>query len=404
MKHLTILFFLFLSASTFAQTGIGTTTPHASAQLEVSSTTKGFLPPRLTTIQRNAIANPATGLQIYNITTNTLEYKTVSGWVSLISNPNGVNSGEMQYWDGSAWVVIPSSTNDGAILSVVGGIPTWVAAPDAPIIGNATGGDTQARVSFTAPASSGSAAIVAFPVSSGSGGIRATGISSPIIVTGLTNGTAYTFTVTAINSFGTGVASAASYPVTPYQVTSVTSPTGQIWMDRNLGATQVATSSKDVYAYGDLYQWGRAADGHQINTSGTTTVQSSLTRPGTTFITGSENWYNGPNPDNLWQEVNGINNPCPIGYRLPTETEWEAERATWSSNDLAGAFASLLKLPMAGGRSSSSGSLLNVGDVGDYWSSTVSSTNSRYLRFRSGGALMNARNRAYGHAVRCLKD
>ncbi|MFT6480189.1 MAG: hypothetical protein ACJAVP_003348, partial [Spirosomataceae bacterium] len=71
---------------------------------------------------------------------------------------------------------------------------------------------------------------------------------------------------------------------------------------------------------------------------------------------------------------------------------------------LAGAFASLLKLPMAGGRSSSSGSLLNVGTVGDYWSSTVSSTNSRYLRFRSGGALMNARNRAYGHAVRCLKD
>jgi uncharacterized protein (TIGR02145 family) len=404
MKHLTILFFLFLSASTFAQTGIGTTTPHASAQLEVSSTTKGFLPPRLTTVQRNAIANPATGLQIYNLTTNTLEYKTASGWVSLISNPNGVNSGEMQYWDGSAWVVIPSSTNDGAILSVVGGIPTWVAAPDAPIIGNATGGDTQARVSFTAPASSGSAAIVAFPVSSGSGGIRATGISSPIIVTGLTNGTAYTFTVTAINSFGTGVASAASYPVTPYQVTSVTSPTGQIWMDRNLGATQVATSSKDVYAYGDLYQWGRGTDGHQINTSGTTTVQSSLTSPGTTFIRGSENWYNGPNPDNLWQGVNGINNPCPIGYRLPTETEWEAERATWSSNNPAGAFASLLKLPVAGFRGYSNGSLYLVGTFGGYWSSTVSSTNSRYLYFFSSIATMGTGQRAYGYAVRCLKD
>ena len=175
-------------------------------------------------------------------------------------------------------------------------------------------------------------------------------------------------------------------------------------MDRNLGATQVATSSKDVYAYGDLYQWGRGTDGHQINTSGTTTVQSSLTIPGTTFITGSENWYNGPNPDNLWQEVNGINNPCPSGYRLPTETEWEAERATWSSNDPAGAFASLLKLPMAGFRFNSSGSLGAVGTGGRYWSSTVSSTRSRSLRFGSSSADVGTNYRASGFAVRCLKD
>ena len=124
MKHLTILFFLFLSVGTYAQTGIGTTTPDPSAQLEVSSTSKGFLPPRMTTEQRDNISNPATGLIIYNTTTNILEYKIASGWVSLISNPDGVNAGEMQYWDGSAWVVIPSSTNDGAILTVVDGIPT----------------------------------------------------------------------------------------------------------------------------------------------------------------------------------------------------------------------------------------------------------------------------------------
>jgi hypothetical protein len=89
MKHLTILFFLFLSAGTYAQTGIGTTAPHASAQLEVSSTSKGFLPPRMTTEQRDNISNPATGLIIYNTTTNILEYKIESGWVSLISNPDG---------------------------------------------------------------------------------------------------------------------------------------------------------------------------------------------------------------------------------------------------------------------------------------------------------------------------
>ena len=45
--------------------------------------------------------------------------------------------------------------------------------------------------------------------------------------------------------------------------TDQTTSTGKIWMDRNLGATQAATSSTDAASYGDLYQWGRAADGHE---------------------------------------------------------------------------------------------------------------------------------------------
>jgi hypothetical protein len=50
-----------------------------------------------------------------------------------------------------------------------------------------------------------------------------------------------------------------------------TSPdTGKVWLDRNLGARQVCTSSTDAACYGDLYQWGRAKDGHESRTSGTT--------------------------------------------------------------------------------------------------------------------------------------
>ena len=63
--------------------GIGTTTPAASAQLDVSSTSKGFLPPRMTTTDRDAIASPASGLIIYNNTTNSLEIRNSSAWVSL---------------------------------------------------------------------------------------------------------------------------------------------------------------------------------------------------------------------------------------------------------------------------------------------------------------------------------
>jgi len=61
-------------------------------------------------------------------------------------------------------------------------------------------------------------------------------------------------------------------------------------------------------------------------------------------------------------------------------------------------------LPVAGNRNNSNGSLNNVGSNGYYWSSTVSSTNSRNLNFNSTNANMNTNNRANGNSVRCLKD
>ena len=183
--------------------------------------------------------------------------------------------------------------------------------------------------------------------------------------------------------------------------------TGKVWMDRNLGATQVATSSTDAASYGDLYQWGRGADRHQIRTSGTTTTLSTTDAPGNAdFILATSSpydWRSGQNT-NLWQGVSGTNNPCPTGYRIPTEIEWEAERLSWSANTSVGAFASPLKLPMAGYRRLSGGSLSDVGSLGLYWSSTVSSTDARSLRFYSFLALVNTNNRADGFSVRCLKD
>jgi uncharacterized protein (TIGR02145 family) len=183
--------------------------------------------------------------------------------------------------------------------------------------------------------------------------------------------------------------------------------TGRIWSDRNLGATQVATSSTDANSYGHLYQWGRGTDGHQVRTSSTTTNLSSSDSPGHgNFILTTSSPYDWRNPQNtnLWQGVSGVNNPCPAGYRLPTEAEWNAERLSWSYSNAAGAFASPLKLPVAGYRLSSSGSLFYVGSDGFYWSSTVSSTNSRYLLFYSGDALMSSNGRANGSSVRCIKE
>jgi hypothetical protein len=65
--------------------GIGTTTPAASAALDISSTSKGLLPPRLSQAQRDAIASPATGLTIYNTTTNKLNTWNGTSWDASLS-------------------------------------------------------------------------------------------------------------------------------------------------------------------------------------------------------------------------------------------------------------------------------------------------------------------------------
>ena len=87
--------------------------------------------------------------------------------------------------------------------------------PDAPTIGTATGGNASASVTFTAPANVGGGAITGYTVVSTPDGVIGTGTSSPVTVSGLTNGTAYTFKVFATNAYGPSGLSAASNSVTP---------------------------------------------------------------------------------------------------------------------------------------------------------------------------------------------
>jgi hypothetical protein len=265
------------------------------SEVEIASTSQGFLPPHMTTAERDGIASLATGLTIYNTTKHSL-----------------------QWWNGGLWV----DDCDGPFFSYAVG-----------------------------------------SVFCASGATTVLGVTNP--------------------------------------------STGKTWMDRNLGASQVATSSTDANSYGDLYQWGRGSDGHQCRTSATTATLSSGDQPGHgEFILApsAPNDWRSPLNTNLWQGVNGVNNPCPSGYRLPTEAELDAERLSWSSNNAAGAFASPLKLPMAGDRNIANGSLGGVGSRGSYWSSTVTITRARKLDFDSGGAVFGYFVRASGGSVRCLKD
>jgi len=180
-----------------------------------------------------------------------------------------------------------------------------------------------------------------------------------------------------------------------------------LWMELNLGAARVATYKADALAFGDLYQWGRGTDGHQVRTSGTTLTLSSTDTPGHgNFIltpNGYLNWRN-PGNYNLWQGAVGINNPCPEGFRIPTRNELDCERLTWSTNNLNGAFASPLKWTAAGFRYPNDGNVLSAGAAGYYYSSTRQGFNLYYLGIYSTVANVTIAAPSNGLAVRCIKD
>ena len=212
-------------------------------------------------------------------------------------------------------------------------------------------------------------------------------------------------------------------------VVEVTNPTtGKTWMDRNLGAEQVATSTTDSKSFGDLYQWGRGADGHQCRNSTEQTGRSTNDQPGhnrfitvTRASTTTNDWRINQN-NNLWQGVTGINNPCPQGFRLPTDVEARAERLTWSSQSHVGAFNSVLKLPLAGYRDIN-GDILATAQGSEYgfiWTSSDSGTSpteaDSYIQYKSdalayndtgdkpASAFENPYDRARGYSVRCIKN
>jgi hypothetical protein len=298
LKTLFTLFiaFLFFSTTAFSQ-GVAINdskaAPHSSAILDISSTQKGFLPPRMTMSQRDSILNPANGLVVFNSTSGCLNYFFAGSWYE---------------WCGA--VVYPTGT-----------------------------------IHCTA---------------------------------------------------------------TPTAVVDVLNPaTGRTWMDRNLGASRAAISSNDSLAYGDLYQWGRRADGHQCRNSATTTTLSSTDQPphgNFIFSANSPIDWRSPQNDNLWQGVNGINNPCPSGYRVPTTAELNAERASWSTQNIAGAFASPLKLPKAGRRFGTGNGTYGDSTLGLYWTSLLVLQNVSTLFFNSDISMFVSNARADGASVRCIKE
>lgn len=201
--------------------------------------------------------------------------------------------------------------------------------------------------------------------------------------------------------------------------TTVRGTDGNIWLQQNLGSSAVAASVTDTAGYGDTFQWGRWDDNHQKRNAATTGVPSPNDPTGlgsgtSSFYTSSPNWWAGGALTDTWTATtpagvtttNGCD-PCKAlgpDWHLPSQTEWAGIVSSEGMTTIAQAYSSNLKLPMGGVRNTSGGFDF-VGQRGYYWSTTPSSTGSKYLY--CGTTLINANAggpRGQGMSIRCLKN
>ena len=194
---------------------------------------------------------------------------------------------------------------------------------------------------------------------------------------------------------------------------------------KNMSAEQQAAHTTPADTYGDLYQWGRMADGHEKRTSPTTAGPvSALNANGQPTGTAIGNFirisstpfdWRSPQNDNLWGVPKTVQDPCPPGWRVPTREEWLAvidnNTTTWQSSPVAGfkispdgGTTTTLFLPAALNRQRETGDVLGTNERGFYWSSTVDDIRAQGLLFSEGGVLVTSTGRALGLSVRCVSD
>ena len=362
-----------------------------SALMELQSTDKGFLLPRMTQAQRDAIASPAMGLMIYNTTANCLQINygspAAASWVPLgiCGNVGSLNCGSANVTGGP----LASSQTAGSVSASV------------PYAGGDGGSHTGQTVNSTG----------------------VTGLTATLPAGSFANGSGnlvYTITGTPAS------AGTASFILTiggqqcTLQVT-VGTPTGcgayvapnqwKAFMCHNLAS---ANTFADPYTpsweiNGGYWQWGRKA----MAAAGPSGPGAGEANAGP--ING---WNTTIPPNGAWSDASKTaDDPCPQGFRVPTLAQWQGVLAnntqsitgTWtesSTNYSSGRFFGPgLMLPAAGFRYNLDGQLFARGLNGNYWSSTESGTvNAWYLYFNGGGAVSSYDYRRYGLSLRCLAE
>ena len=416
MKKIITALAIFASSIAFSQVGIGTASPHSSSILDLTASDKALLLPRVA--NSNNIATPVNGMMIYAVNPKCFKAYQDGAWVDLTTcSPitSAMTFGAITYQGTS----VINTTGIGYNGETVPSASTITVLVTVSVPTSYNFSATHAGTGLVYSASGSFAAAGTYPVILQNNGVAIPWVTFGVLTMPLTGASNTVNLVPRIDI--------KSIPASATAVVNVTYGT-QTWMDRNLGARRVATALNDVLSYGNHYQWGRPADGHEISvwdgattTSGrgfadATATLSATTTPGhPNFILNNAgyDWLAAQADPDRWATAN--QGPCPAGYHVPTDAQWATADAFnggaatnggatvgWDNNTET--YESALKLPSAGYRNRIDGLLIFQDTYGFYWSSTVSGTNARLLRFYSTAASTGNDSRAYGFPVRCLKN
>lgn len=211
---------------------------------------------------------------------------------------------------------------------------------------------------------------------------------------------------------------------------------GNLWLNNNLGAdytnldspsfniAKQATSATDYHAYGSLFQWGRKPDGHELikwtaQNIGTPVTPETVSGPispeptNARFVIAGGDWRQ-PSNKSLWLTSTSPNNPCPIGFKVPSQIQLQnyVDSAKLQAG-INGAAAAKLALSTARPRNGGTGLIDNVptNTIGNYWTGTVQSNNDadpsaqtlQISQFNNPSAGYSS-SKAQGMAVRCIKE
>ena len=304
-----------------------------------------------------------------------------------------------------------------------------VTAPGAPTGVVATVGITSMSVSFVAPTNNGGRAITGYTVISNPATSPVTGTSSPINVTGLTNGTVYTFTVIATNEVGNSVASSASTAVTSYNcgTNTISDQDGNTYNVVLIGTQCWTTTNLKVTQYND---GTLITDGTALNNSGFAGLGTGALSGAASYVATYGYLYN-------WYAVNNSRKLCPVGWHVPTDGEWTSliqfinhpavinpsgiQSATaggkmksigtpWNNVSPSTDNYGFTALP--GGARDATGAFFGVADYAFFWSATETNPSSNEAWFRILEDNNNGVTRAAdptnvkraAFSVRCLKD